>query len=211
MDEFLYATGTFPAVLFTAALVVVVGFWLLVLAGAADPEVFDADLDADALHLGGAPVAVSGSLFVALAWFLTVSGSVLATRTGWPAGTVHVLDVAVLLAALYGAWRLTRALVRPLARLLPGGPGPSRHDFTGLTCVVRTGRVDGGFGQAEVTARDGSTALVQVRQAPSAGPEEPLAHGSTGLLYAYDEAGEFFWVAPFDPALDPRRPQPPLG
>lgn len=28
--------------------------------------------------------------------------------------------------------------------------------------------------------------------------------GSTALLYAYDDAGEFFWVAPFDTALDPR-------
>ncbi|MGR6998610.1 hypothetical protein ACU686_11770 [Yinghuangia aomiensis] len=28
----------------------------------------------------------------------------------------------------------------------------------------------------------------------------------TGLLYAYDEPGEFFWVAPFDAALDPGSP-----
>ncbi|MCY0955349.1 hypothetical protein OTB16_39185, partial [Streptomyces sp. H27-S2] len=59
---------------------------------------------------------------------------------------------------------------------------------------------DAEFGQAEVAAGDGSTAVVQVRQLGS----DPLMLGSTALLYAYDEAGEFFWVAPFDAALDPR-------
>jgi hypothetical protein len=73
---------------------------------------------------------------------------------------------------------------------------PSRQDFVGMTCTVRTGRVDARFGQAEVAARDGSTAVVQVR-ALGAKDEKPLAAGSTGLLYAYDETGEFFWVAPF--------------
>ncbi|MGW0395072.1 hypothetical protein ACWDYJ_30200 [Streptomyces sp. NPDC003042] len=60
--------------------------------------------------------------------------------------------------------RLTRLLVRLLARsaakLFPDEPGPSRLDFVGLTCVIRMGRVDAGFGQAEVTAVDGSSALV---------------------------------------------------
>ncbi|MFJ8645326.1 hypothetical protein ACIRNI_04315 [Streptomyces sp. NPDC093546] len=200
MAEFLHALATFPAVLFTAALVVVVGFWLLVLLGAADHDGFDADVDADALNLGGVPVAVSASLLISFAWFFTVTGSVLLARTGWSDALVHLLNAALLFASLFASWRLTRGLVRPLAKLFPDEPGPSRHDFVGLTCTIRTGRVDAGFGQAEVAARDGSTAVVQVRQNDGA----RLALGSTGLLYAYDDAGEFFWVAPFDAALDPR-------
>ena len=62
--------------------------------------------------------------------------------------------------------------------------------------------MDGGFGQAEVRPADGSSALVQVRQSG----DDTLGSGSTGLLYAYDEPGEFFWVAPYDSALDPGRP-----
>ncbi|MEU7281897.1 hypothetical protein AB0A69_24445 [Streptomyces sp. NPDC045431] len=203
MAEFLRAVATFPAVLFTAALVVVVGFWLLVLLGAADHDGFDADVDTDALHLGGVPVSVAGSLLIALAWFFSVTGSVVLARTGWPGALVHLLGAVVLFASLFGAWRLTRALVRPLAKLFPDERGPSRHDFVGLTCTIRTGRVDADFGQAEVAARDGSTAVVQVRQNDGGA----LGPGSTGLLYAYDDAGEFFWVAPFshaDGLLDPR-------
>lgn len=46
--------------------------------------------------------------------------------------------------------------------------------------------------------------MVQVRQTGGGSGEGVLASGSTGLLYAYDETGEFFWVAPYDSALDPR-------
>jgi hypothetical protein len=83
-------------------------------------------------------------------------------------------------------------------------------------CVIRTGRVDLNFGQAEVRAADGSTAVIQVRQmAPSperAGnqiADSPLKSGSTALIFEYDADGRFFWVTPYDAELDPdRRPTP---
>ncbi|WP_328399486.1 YqiJ family protein [Streptomyces sp. NBC_00390] len=200
MAEFLEVAVRFPTVLFTSALVVVVGFWLLVLIGAVESDSFDADVDADTLHLGGVPVSVSASLLIVLAWFANYSGSVFLTRSDLPEAAIHLLGAVLLFGSLFFAWRVTRVLVRPLAKLFPDEPGPSRQDFVGLTCTIRTGRVDAGFGQAEVAARDGSTAVVQVRQTGT----DVLALGSTGLLYAYDDAGEFFWVAPYDAALDPR-------
>ncbi|MFF3327429.1 hypothetical protein [Streptomyces sp. NPDC002889] len=200
MAEFLETAVGFPTLLFTSALVVVIAFWLLVLLGAADSDTFDSDVDTDALHLGGVPVAVSVSLLIALGWFCSLTGSVVLARTGVSGVAFHLLGAVLLFASLFVAWRVTRLLVGPLAKLFPDEPGPSRQDFLGLTCTIRTGRVDAEFGQAEVVARDGSTAVVQVRQTGT----DVLALGSTGLLYAYDDAGEFFWVAPFDTALDPR-------
>ncbi|WP_328738779.1 hypothetical protein OHA91_05975 [Streptomyces erythrochromogenes] len=200
MDEFIKAALGLPTVLFSAALVVVLGFWLLVLCGAADHEGVGSDVDSGALGLGGVPVTVPASLLVAVAWFASLSGSALLARTGWPDALVHFFGATLLFGSPFLSWRVTRVLVRPLTKLFPDEPGPSRLDFVGLTCVIRTGRVDAGFGQAEVAAEDGSTALVQVRQHGS----DPLMLGSTALLYAYDDAGEFFWVAPFDTALDPR-------
>ncbi|MFI9587717.1 hypothetical protein ACIHCQ_39265 [Streptomyces sp. NPDC052236] len=200
MGEFLDAAVRFPTVLFTSALVVVIGFWLLVVGGAVAHDGFDADVDSDALGLGGVPVAVSASLLIALSWFGSLSGSVLLARTGMSGAALHLLGVVLLFSSLIVSWRVTGLLVRRLAKLFPDEPGPSRLDFVGLTCTIRTGWVDAGFGQAEVRARDGSTAVVQVRQNGA----DPLALGSTGLLYAYDDTGEFFWVAPYDKALDPR-------
>ncbi|MEU0137557.1 hypothetical protein ABZ172_26520 [Streptomyces sp. NPDC006296] len=205
MNEFLSAATTFPAVVFGAALVVVVCFWLLVLAGAAGTDAFDTDLDTGAVGFGGVPVSVSVSLFVVLSWFTCLTGSVLVLRGGATGTPRALLHLAVLAGALLIAWGVVRMLVHRFRRFFPAEPPPSRQDFVGQVCTIRTGSVSADFGQAEVAAADGSTAIVQVRRptAPSA-PGEVFTSGSTGLLYAYDADGEFFWVSPYDPALAPR-------
>ncbi|MFG2537427.1 hypothetical protein ACGFU4_19540 [Streptomyces sp. NPDC048511] len=205
MTEFFSAAVAFPAVVFGGALVVVVCFWLLVLVGAAGPDSFDADLDSEAVGFGGVPVSVSVSLFVVVAWFTGLAGSVLVLRSGATGTLRAALHLAVLAGAILIAWGVVRMLVRRFRRYFPAEPPPSREDFVGQICTIRTGSVSADFGQAEVAAADGSTAIVQVRQPvrPSA-PGDVFTSGSTGLLYAYDAEGEFFWVSPYDASLAPR-------
>ncbi|MFD9543664.1 hypothetical protein [Streptomyces sp. NPDC060022] len=204
MAEFLSAALAFPAVVLDGALVVVICFWLLVLVGATGTDSFDSDLDADAAGVGGVPVAVSASLAVVIAWFTGLTGSVLVQRSGVTGTARSLLHVAVLAGALLIAWGAVRMLVRHFRRYFPAEPPPARQDFLGQVCTIRTGSVSADFGQAEVSAADGSTAIVQVRQpVPSSGPGEVLAAGSTGLLHAYDAEGEFFWVSAYDAALAP--------
>lgn len=202
MSRFVDAALAFPAVLFTFALAVVAGYWLFVLLSGFG---FDGEADggADAvglsgalgrIGLGGAPVAVVVSLLVAIAWFACLAGGVLFADVLGPPG--------VLAAALVCAWAGTRLVVVPLRRATRLRPAPSRADFVGRTCVIRTGRVSGSFGQAEVTAADGSSALVQVRQTG----DDVFGAGSIALIFAYDAVGEFFWVMPYDAELDPHRP-----
>lgn len=204
MTELLDAALGFPAVLFGPAVVVIAGFWLLVLIGAAERDSFEGDVDTGAAGLGGVPVTVSVSLLALTAWLAGLTGTVLLHRTelgglGYGAAATGLLAVTVLI-----AWRATALLVRPLRKLVPAEPEPSRRDFVGRTCTIRTGRVDSGFGRAEVAARDGSTAVVQVRQARQTG-RSGLTAGSTALLHAYDDDREFFWVAPYEPASGRRR------
>ncbi|MFI0895699.1 hypothetical protein [Streptomyces sp. NPDC020983] len=251
MGEFTGVVLAFPTVVFTGALVAVVAFWGLVLAGGAgahgpwhhhgtagghggtgghgapgeahggvgghgghgvggrhDLSVPDGGPDGGAPHggagllaaagLGGVPVTVVLSLLVAFAWFLSLAGSAaVRALTGADAPSAPVralLYAAVAAAAPAGSWCATWVLVRPLRRLFPDVRPPSRADFTGRVCVIRTGRVTAHFGQAEVAAPDGSTAVVQVRQHG----DDTFTAGSTALLYDYDPEGEFFWVAPFD-------------
>ncbi|MFH8381876.1 hypothetical protein ACH4E7_13150 [Kitasatospora sp. NPDC018058] len=258
MGGFFAAALAFPTALFSFALVVVVGYWLLMLLGGLVPGVLHGghgtghDLGAghaghvgqvghvghgvgghgvggsvahgapgggtahgahgahrahggdgargekgaghhggvlDALGLGGVPVTVAVSLLVALAWFVSLAGTVL--TTGAPArGGVFAV-------ALVASWAGTRVLVRPLRRLFPEDRPTTRGDFVGRVCVIRTGRVTADFGQAEVTAEDGSTATVQVRVLDA---EPGLTVGRTALIFDYDVAGEHFLVAPFDPS-----------
>ncbi|OKJ16141.1 DUF1449 family protein [Kitasatospora sp. CB01950] len=205
MDGFFEAALGFPTALFSFALVVVVGYWTLVLLGGLGFDGLDGGhhhvdavdgghgVDAHGgvlagLRPDGVPVTVAVSLLIAIAWFVSLAGSAL--TTGLPA------RAAVLAAAVVSAWVGTKALLRPLAKLLPQERAARRHDFVGRVCVVRTGRVTGDFGQAEVAAEDGSTAVVQVR---SLTDEAGLSAGRTALIFDYDPVGEHFLVAPFDP------------
>ncbi|GAA3444628.1 hypothetical protein [Planomonospora venezuelensis] len=203
MGRFVDVASAFPTVLFSFPLVVVAAYWILALSGVIGLDGDEAAGGAEAtglagllagLGLGGVPVTVTVSLLVVIAWFTSLAGSTLVTGT--PALT------AVLVAALACAWLGTRLLTLPLRRAVPKERVPSRADFVGRTCVIRTGRVSGTFGQAEATSADGSSALIQVRQT---GDETFLA-GGTALIFAYDDDGEFFWVTPYDAELDPDRP-----
>lgn len=192
MGGFVEAALSFPAVIFTPLLVVVIGYWLVVVVGGADP---DGDGGADGgflglLGFGGVPASVVLSLLVAVAWFAALVGGELLGAI--PAGLV-------LAGALVVAWVIARLAVLLLRRFLPAGAEPSRADFIGMTCIVRTGRVTATFGQAEVHSPDGSSALVQVRQAGA----DDLRAGTVAVLYDFDADGEFFWVVPTDIATRP--------
>ncbi|MFJ2031167.1 hypothetical protein [Streptosporangium sp. NPDC087985] len=175
---------------------VVVGYWLFAMVSGLglDGEVDDTAGFLSGLGLGGVPISVAVSLMVVIAWFTSLTGGVLFS------GTLAL--TGVLVAALVCAWAGTRLILLPLRRVTRKEQLPSRADFVGRTCVIRTGRVDRSFGQAEVTAADGSSALVQVRQTG----DDVFDAGSTALIFAYDSAGEFFWVMPYDAELDPHRP-----
>jgi hypothetical protein len=190
MTEFVRTAVDFPGVCFGLLLVVVLAYWLLIAFGVLDVMI---DLVA----------AVMISLFVALAWFAGLAGTVLLHRAdlSGPLPATGVLAAAVLLSAL-----LTRLLMRPLRRMLTEEQVPTRQDFVGRMCVIRTGRVDLAFGQAEVRAADGSAAVIQVRQQRNREEETALKAGSTALIFDYDADGEFFWVMPYDAELDPHRP-----
>lgn len=181
MGDFLNAALSFPAVVFSFLLVIVVAYWLLVIFGIADLED-----DLPWLGLGGVPAGVSVSLMVALAWFISLAGGSL-VDSGLLKGLVLVL-------ALAAGWFLTRLAVLPLRKLFPEAKQPSRHDFVGLQCVIRTGEASLDFGQAEVTAADGSTAIVQVRTSG----KDSLRRGENALIFEYDADGEFFYVMPYE-------------
>lgn len=112
------ATGL-PSILFTAALVVVVCFWLLVALGVTAVDSFDADLDLDAWGMGGVPVSVAVSSVTVLAWFLAVGATAPLVALTPPGAVTAALRLLAPAGALFVAWRLTCRFVRPLHRLFP--------------------------------------------------------------------------------------------
>jgi hypothetical protein len=189
MGDFVDAALSFPAVLFTVLLAIVVVYWLLVLIGTLDVEMGDLDLG-DGIGLGGVPVTVTVSALATVAWFVSLVGTVLID--GFSTLPKVLAGIGVLVIALVAGLFVARLVAVPLRRLYVTGGEASRNDFVGRECVIRTGRVTDDFGQAEVTAADGSSAIIQVRQTG----EHALANGHRALIFDYDNDGEFFWVAP---------------
>ncbi|MFJ9005398.1 hypothetical protein [Streptomyces canus] len=115
------ATGP-PTILLTAALVVVVCFWLLAAAGVTHADSFDTDMNLRPWRLDGVPVSVAFSMLTLIAWLLSVGttvvlGMVVPLRT-----TGGLLRPAVSAGALVVAWAATRLIVRALRPLVPDEP-----------------------------------------------------------------------------------------
>ncbi|MCD7442271.1 hypothetical protein K4B79_29125 [Streptomyces lincolnensis] len=139
MRIFLAAATGMPTILLTAALVVVVCFWLLVAAGIAGVRSFDTDVDLRAWRMSGIPATVAFSLLTVLAWSLSVGTTVLLAvfaASGPVTGTVRlVLPVG----ALFVAWATTCLIVRPLHSLFPDEPVPSVPSVPSGPSAARTG------------------------------------------------------------------------
>ncbi|WP_259454566.1 hypothetical protein [Streptomyces ginkgonis] len=202
MGDFFTTAMAFPAVIFTFPLAVVLLYWTFgVLFGVGGSVAEGGDAGGDGgdgvggftgvmalLGLSGVPAAIPLSLLIAVAWFTAMAGTELLDATAARIATVPV--------ALVAGWGVARLLVLPLRRVFPTETGAMREDFVGKVCVVRTSRVTADFGQAEVTAEDGGTAIVQVR---AEGPEgADLGAGSRALIFGYEPEREIFWVAPYD-------------
>lgn len=128
MRQVVEAVTHFPTVTLTSALVVALGFWLLVLLGHADVRGFDADAPSLAKALHGLPVAVTASVVIVSAWLVTFTGTVLMEPTGLTGLGDAWARVALLALSACVAGAVTHALAAPLARIFAHEPGPPRRD-----------------------------------------------------------------------------------
>ncbi|MGW5875089.1 DUF1449 domain-containing protein [Nocardiopsis terrae] len=226
MGLFLSAAFGFPTVLFTPMLVVVLGYWIFVIVGAADTEMLDSvDADGDVAGLsalmgragltgtapkaseggggrrvGQVPVTVTLTMLICVAWFVSMMGSILTTLVDTASTPLlYALGAVVLVIALVAAWAVTSGVVMGLQRLLPGRRSDSKHELVGRTCVIRIGEAREDFGQAEITTAGGASISIPVRTTGG----ELLPLGSTALIFDHDTGEDVFLVTAFDAALDP--------
>lgn len=120
-----------PVILFAAALVVVVCFWLLVAFGVTALDAFDADADPDAWGDGRGSGVCRGVLADRARPVPRCRCERPAGRPGGGGAVTGLMRPVVSAGALLVAWRLACLFVRPLHRLFPDEPGSalfSAHD-----------------------------------------------------------------------------------
>jgi hypothetical protein len=241
MAEVFILALSFPSVVFTVLIGVVLVYWAFVMAGVIhigegsegamhgalgdggvegaakgaleahaggghDIDVPDGDAHASgvmaaligALHLRSVPATVVLSLIITFSWLLSVVSMQIATRL-FPAFAGGAIGLVVLLLSPFLSLPLTSVAVRPLAKLLVTRRAPSKADFIGRTCVVRTGSVTEKFGEA--TLEDGGAGLViRVRIEG----ETSLSRGEQALIVDWDAERESYLVEPMKALLAER-------
>jgi hypothetical protein len=219
MTDFLSAATSFPTIIFTVLLGVVLVYWLIALfsgglevgtggGGGGSLEALDGIGSGgggffssifEALGIGTVPTAIVASLLVVFAWFFSLVGTSFIDTLALSAGVAAVLTAGVVVTAMALSAVLTIFATKPIGRLFVHTEGQGRHSLVGRTCVVRTQRVDDSFGQAEVTDFEGASLVVDVRAANG----HEFSRGDVALVIAFDDDADAFLIAPADQSLTP--------
>lgn len=140
-----------------------------------------------ALNLTSVPLTVSMSFIALFGWIACYLGmQFLAPALSIPAWGLASL---VFFGAFFAGTATTSFMVKPLAPLFKTELARGRRSLIGLEATITTGRVDGGFGQAEV-ADKGDHLIVQVRCDQGSG----LSKGDKALIISFDREREAFVV-----------------
>ena len=154
------------------------------------------------LRVRDVPITVSLSFMALVAW----AASWLLVRFAGPALVDTLPAAAVAAAFALGAAGLAipcgRLMARPFSGLFHTEQGRRRADLIGQEVEITTGRVDRGFGQAEL-ATGGADLLVQVR----ADPDLALTRGERALVISWDPGSEAYVVEPLRAHRPPAAPQ----
>lgn len=210
MREFLDIALSFPPIVFTFGLVLVILYWITVIVGALDVEIGDIGGDADAeveaggsfwsaFGFGAVPLTVVLSLWITLGWIVTVLGTTWVRSSDQVFIPAAASGIALLVAGIGVGMLGAKLLARPLSTIFPDPPATTHRDLVGKMCVVRTGTVTTDSGQGELTEEDGTVHLINVRRSEHEPPgidDGLFARHSKLVIFDYDEAEQVFLVVP---------------
>lgn len=204
MEVFLHYITSFPVVIYTFLLAIIICYWILAMIGAVDIDIFDLDVDIDTdidtsvdvdaqglsgvtgfmlkWGLTGVPVTVVVSILIATAWLICyVTVSLLYPLLPWE--TLRTLaGLALLVISFACSIIVTAQLIKPIKGLFISHNAANKASFIGRECVVKTGSVTSTFGQAVL--EDGGAGMIFDVRADEA---LNIKKGDLVILMEYDE------------------------
>ncbi|MEM7453510.1 MAG: hypothetical protein AAF456_04060 [Planctomycetota bacterium] len=199
-----FYTVNLPA---TLALLVMLGYWVMVISGVLGAETLDFDFDVDAdidmdgdvdvgsgflraflelFYIGEVPVVVVASIFTVSFWVATVVTNHY-LNPGYDIATALLWAIPNLVISLL----LTKVCVMPLARLFRNYDNDESEvdKFIGRVGVVMTSEVTDSFGQLEIKI-DGPPLRINVRTRPG----ERLGQGDAARIVQCNRADNTYLV-----------------
>lgn len=218
MDVFLVNVVSFPVIVYTFLLFVMVFYWILAFVGILDIELLDADIDMDFdqdfdlnMDLGtdietpnlsgvtgfmlrwgltGIPVTVVVSLLILFSWMICYFiVSIFYPMIPWD-GLKTLIGLVVLVISFLLSVPITAKLIRPFKGIFVTHSAISKSALIGKVCLVKTGSVTEKFGQAELED-GGAGMLLDVRAEKTLG----IKKGDSVVLVEYDTEDGSFTVA----------------
>jgi hypothetical protein len=212
MDPFYQNIASFPTVVFTFFLCLVVLFWLVAILGVVDIDVLDFDLpDSDGslgvnsghgvespdvlaglllkFKLEGVPATISLSFLALFGWLI----SYYAVHFGYPLIPDGFLEwlagVPILIAAFYVSLLITAQAIKPLKPLFKKMQQETIKTIIGQTAIVRTPQVTNARGEALL--EDGGAGLILKVRSEN---DTIFNRGDKVVLLAYDKATNTYLV-----------------
>ncbi|GAB1264219.1 hypothetical protein NBRC116493_10710 [Aurantivibrio infirmus] len=201
MDPFYQNVTSFPTVFFSFFLILCFMYGCLAVLGLVDLDFLnfdipEADLDIDAgdnlsnlnvlsgllvkLKLNGIPIPFVIFLITLIGWFICYY-AVYFIFPFVPDGIIEFLvGIPILIGTLYAAAFITALIAKPLRPMFKAADQQVEKNIVGQIAVVRTTRVDGGFGEASV--EDGGAGLIVKVRSYS---DEVFARGDRVALIEY--------------------------
>lgn len=190
MAQFIDSCFSWPTWPSTILVLLVCGYWLLVIVGVSTIEAldFDFDLDFDTdlqgslldvgfiplrfLNLGSVPVMLWVSIFSLASWLVARWLNADQLHANFESAT----DVPAIVAYFAIGALLTKAITEPIrGKFDPVEPNPSA-DLIGRTCIITTSEATDTFGEAEFKT-DAAPLLLNVRAT-----SEPLHKGDVAVI-----------------------------
>lgn len=134
------------------------------------------------LHL--MPLSLVFTVTSLVGWLLSIAMTV---AIGNLASVGLLIGIAIFFVSLFGGFIVSGRVARVVAPIFRMQRAAGHSELIGRMCVLRTGRVDESFGQAEVVDSEGGSHLIQVR----CKEQNTLTAGDQALLVAIDD-GVFY-------------------
>lgn len=198
---FLVTILTFPSVIFTILLAIIVIYWLFVIIGALDTDILG-DFDVgDLFHIAsfaGTPFPITFSILTLWNWILTTLGTYYFVLPAPDVVWQLLMGLAVFIVCSLLSFYLTTQVIRPFQQAFLVTEIPIGDKLIGKTCVISTSRVDEKFGEAFYRNHRGTEILLYVR----ATLPNTLTKDSNALIISYSMAENTYIVISYDDVLN---------
>lgn len=204
MNLFLQNCLTFPAIIFSGLLIIVMFYWLCAAFGLLDIDLFSVDTSIDSngfdatgfagwltkLGLAGIPITIILTLFTLFGWLLSYFSVHWFIRFIDLTLLRYFVAVVALFIILFISLHLTALCLKPLRDKLANYNKPkSVHQLMGKLATVRSGEVNEQKGEA-VLEDGGAGLILQIRAAST----ENIKRGDRVVIISYEADSHSYHV-----------------